>query len=325
MFESTSHNRDDINDTGNRPARQRPSDNWPTDNQPRFKQVVGLPNADSPDLKTDVTSHFVQAGEVRLHVRSRGLAGNTPMLLLHGTALTSASFDKVAAEFARDCHVVTPDIRGHGDSDWHPRSEYRHSDFVSDIDTVRAAVGWDTPMMLLGHSISGLHSLRYAAERPENVSSIVLVDVLPTIQSFVVKHLFDFVAREFDTLEDAVRTVKGFSPDRDEADIAAALNVVMTYDEQREVFRYKSDPALVKAFYELDAGQFWSDLNRVNCPVLLVLGADSLIVPPEAVEQFQQELPDSKVVSIPAARHTVMADNPAGFAGAVRKFIKELQ
>jgi pimeloyl-ACP methyl ester carboxylesterase len=212
-------------------------------------------------------------------------------MMLHGTALTCESFDAAAQAFEGEYHTVTPDLRAHGESTWHPQSQYRHNDCVEDIFAIREALGWeDEPMSLVGHSISGLHSIRFAAQHPELVSELVLVDVIPTFDGTVVEHLFDFVLTEFQSLEDAVEAARQLGSGEGEAEIAAALSVLMTYDEDRQVFRYKCDPEFVRTFSAMDPSEFWDDLERVQCPVLLVLGGESRLIPPEAIRLFRQNV-----------------------------------
>ena len=58
----------------------------------------------------------IRSGEVELHVIEAGVEGRTPVLLLHGFPDDAGVYSHLMTELARDCHVVTYDMRGVGRS-----------------------------------------------------------------------------------------------------------------------------------------------------------------------------------------------------------------
>ena len=99
--------------------------------------------------------------------------------------LNKAAGDRtVYEEMARALHdrgiaSLRLDLRGHGDSEWHPENRYTHEACVADVGTILDALEITQPVTLVGHSISGLHLARFAAENPERVKEVVLIDLLP--------------------------------------------------------------------------------------------------------------------------------------------------
>src|SRR5258705_12502558 len=62
-------------------------------------------------------------------------AGDLTFVLLHGFADIGAMWSEVAERIAPHGHVVAPDLRGHGDSDWiGPGGYYYFMDYLADID-----------------------------------------------------------------------------------------------------------------------------------------------------------------------------------------------
>src|SRR5437762_468432 len=53
---------------------------------------------------------------LRIHYLEWGAPNKPAMVLLHGIARHAHTFDHIAADFARDYHVLAVDMRGHGDS-----------------------------------------------------------------------------------------------------------------------------------------------------------------------------------------------------------------
>src|SRR5215210_6872387 len=76
--------------------------------QPADTQVGGFTAAPS-------TSHFVEAGGLKFHYLDYGTAGLPPMLCIHGGAGHAHWYDFVAPGFNKDYHVLSLDLRGHGD------------------------------------------------------------------------------------------------------------------------------------------------------------------------------------------------------------------
>ncbi|MEU7444274.1 alpha/beta hydrolase [Streptomyces sp. NPDC044780] len=117
--------------------------------------------------------------DVTLHVRHRpGTApspGSLPFLLVHGMASSARLWDEVADHLAAAGHAVyAVDLRGHGDSDT-PETGYDTPTAVADLVAVAAALGLDR-VVVAGHSWGGNVSVRLAAEHPELVAALALVD-----------------------------------------------------------------------------------------------------------------------------------------------------
>ena len=98
-----------------------------------------------------------------------------PLLLVHGGLDHSRSWDHLAQALRADFHVVAPDLRGHGDSDWATGSSYSLADHVYDLTGLVKSAGFEK-VTLVGHSMGGMVSLTYAGAFPEKVSRLVVLD-----------------------------------------------------------------------------------------------------------------------------------------------------
>ena len=71
---------------------------------------------------------------------SAATASGEPVILLHGGGQTRHSWGRAALELAaRGYYVAAIDLRGHGDSDWAPDSNYSIDAQVGDVRAVIAA------------------------------------------------------------------------------------------------------------------------------------------------------------------------------------------
>ena len=112
---------------------------------------------------------------LRLHYIDWGNESAPPLILVHGGLDQSRSWDTVARALRATFHVVAPDLRGHGDSDWATGSSYSLADHVYDLTCLIKSAGLEQAA-IVGHSMGGMVSLTYAGAFPENVSRLVVLD-----------------------------------------------------------------------------------------------------------------------------------------------------
>jgi esterase len=257
---------------------------------------------------------------LRFHFLDWGAEGERPLLLLHGGAQTAHSWDEVAPDLARDHHVLALDQRGHGDSAWAPDRRYRRDDFVADVRAFLDDRRWRTATVM-ALSLGGLNSIAFAATHPDRIAGLVVVDVAPTISDAGGKAIAAQLGqREFASFDDAVARAQAFNPLRSAENIRQRLRHALRETPEGK-WTYKFDPGIGGGGLETDFERLWEQLRQIRCPTLLVRGAQSAILSREVAARFVRELPGSTVVEVPAAGHSVMGDNPAGFVAAVRPFL----
>ncbi len=258
---------------------------------------------------------WVHAG-LRFHALDWGTAGLPPVALIHGGAQTAHSWDEVAPALSRRHHVVAVDQRGHGDTDWAPR--YDRDAYVGDVSALLDHQGWHAAS-LVAMSLGGLNAIAFAAAWPERVRALVVVDVVPTVaqagREAIGKQL---AVRDFASLEEAVAQAHAFNPRRTIENIRERLGHAMREGADGR-WTYKFDPAMADGTRDIEA--LWSAVRRLRCPTMLVRGADSPILAPEAAERFLREVPGSVLAEVPDAGHSVMGDNPPGFLAVVAPFL----
>lgn len=258
---------------------------------------------------------FVHRG-LRFHTLDWGTAGLPPVVLLHGGAQTGHSFDEVSPALARRHHVVALDQRGHGDTDWAPR--YDRDAFVGDVGALLDHLGWQSAA-LVGMSLGGLNAIAFAAAQPDRVTALVVVDVVPTVAQAGKEAIGKQLAvRDFASFDEAVAMAHAFNPRRTLENIRERLGHAMREGADGR-WAYKFDPGIGAGAGDIES--LWTAVRRLRCPTLLIRGADSPILAPEAAERFQREVPGSRFAEVANAGHSVMGDNPPGFLAAVEPFL----
>jgi haloacetate dehalogenase len=116
--------------------------------------------------------------------------GGPALLLLHGFPQTHAMWHRVAPALARSFTVVASDLRGYGASSKPEGTEpYSFRAMAQDQIDLMAALG-HTRFHLAGHDRGGRVAHRLALDAPHCVSSLTVMDIVPT------HHFFSTLTKE---------------------------------------------------------------------------------------------------------------------------------
>jgi pimeloyl-ACP methyl ester carboxylesterase len=140
-----------------------------------------------------VESLFAEVGGVKLHYLEAG-AGE-PVILLHGYAETSHMWLPLIDRLAATRRVIAPDLRGFGQSG-KPAQGYDKKSMAQDVKALADALGLKRAR-ICGHDIGLMVAYAYAAQFPEGVERIALMDAfLPGIGDwnsvFLLRDLWHF-------------------------------------------------------------------------------------------------------------------------------------
>lgn len=123
------------------------------------------------------TSRFVRLRGLRFHLRTWGESDKPLLVLLHGWLDTSATWSDVGARLGERFHVIAPDQRGYGYSEW-PDEGYWFPDYLGDLDALLDHLSPAEPIALVGHSMGGQIASVYAGLRPERIGKLAIIDSL---------------------------------------------------------------------------------------------------------------------------------------------------
>ena len=122
----------------------------------------------SIDLPTGVTLSYVE------HGRTDGI----PMIFLHGFTDSWHSYEFVLGKFPTNLHAIAISQRGHGNSTKTARTDdtkYFAADVAAFIREKNLG-----PCIIVGHSLGGLITQRFALDYPELTKAIVIVGSEPS-------------------------------------------------------------------------------------------------------------------------------------------------
>ncbi len=117
---------------------------------------------------------LVDVGGHRLHIQCQGDGGPT-VVMDAGGGRNSVDWSLVQARVAEFTRVCSYDRAGQGWSDPGPRPVSSQR-IVDELDTLLVKAGIEGPYVLVGQSFGGMNVRLYAAQHPDKVVGMVLVD-----------------------------------------------------------------------------------------------------------------------------------------------------
>lgn len=247
-----------------------------------------------------------------------------PALLLHGIANYGRYWDLFASEVAGRLRLVATDARGHGASG-RPPEGYAPADFVADALAVLDALAVDRALVV-AHSMGGTHAMRLAADHPDRVRGLVLVDVGPAdlregaerARRLTTERPASFAGRAA-----AEAYLRRTSPGYSDEVYANRLDHAFRVGDRGELV-WRSDPAALVRIREARSSQDerWDQLRRARCPLLVVRGTRSNVLARETAERMTRET-GAALLELDAG-HNVPLDRPRELAEAVVRLSRSL-
>ena len=236
-----------------------------------------------------------------------------------------------------DWHIVTPDLRGHGDSQWSLDGGYNMAGYIYDLAQLIHQRGL-APVSLVGHSLGGNIALRYAGIYPEKVRRLVSIEGLGLSPKAMAERLAKPLAERLRAWIEAQRGLAGRLPRR-YASIEAAVgrmqeaNKHLSLEQARHLTRYgvtqnedgtyswKFDPYLhVFPPTDLPVAEIEALWGRIACPTLLVYGKESWASNP-AEDGRARHFNDAGVVMVVGGGHLVHHDRTDFLVATLREFL----
>jgi 2-(acetamidomethylene)succinate hydrolase len=261
--------------------------------------------------------HKIDIGRLTLNVREVG--GGPPAIFLHGITSNSAVWDPILLNLKDRVRAIAIDQRGHGLSD-KPATGYRAKNYAEDIAALIETLGAG-PAILVGNSLGARNATVATAMRPDLIRSTVAIDFTPFIETEVMDALETRV-RAGDRQFASVQEVETYLRDRYPLmpPDAVKRRALSAYEPIGDKLRPRANP---KAMAETVVGlreELESALSAVKRPLLIVRGAESKFVTPEALEKTQRLRPDLPVLVVPGVDHYVNEEAPEAMTRAILDF-----
>ena len=298
------------------------------------------PSSSSPLETTHLgpasNSYFSQ--RLRLNYADWGNADKPPLILLHGGKDHCRNWDWTAQALRKDWHIIAPDLRGHGDSQWSSDGNYPMLAYIYDlanlIDQLKLA-----PVTIVAHSLGGNIALQYTGLYPEKVRRLVAIEGLGLSPEMQAKHAkIEFSKRIHDWISEKQKFA-GKSPRRYESFAAAlermqAENGHLSDEQARHLtthavirnedgsYSWKFDPLLRNWWPHQIANEQTEKLwASIACPTMLMYGDDSWASNPDKDGRIKHFSDNVIVKSYENAGHWLHHDQFDRFIADLREFL----
>jgi pimeloyl-ACP methyl ester carboxylesterase len=251
-----------------------------------------------------------------------GPPDGAPVLLLHGGGQTRGAWGGALEEGARrGYHMISADLRGHGDSGWAQDGDYALAAYKRDLALLIDQLGREPTVV--GASLGGMVGLSYAGNGGA-LKGLVLVDVAPRIETAGAQRIGRFMTgapNGFASLEEAADAVAAYLPHRPRPkDTSGLMRNLRRGGDGR--LHWHWDPKMFAGPGRApDFEALRGAARRLTIPTLLVRGRLSDLLSPEGAEDFLSLAPHAEFVDIDGADHMVAGDRNDAFNEAVFEFL----
>lgn len=274
----------------------------------------------------------------RLYYKTIG--SGPPIFVLHGGPGRSHRYFLPHLEGLADDHqLVFFDQRGTGLSDGKLALKAISVDqFVEDIEALRVAMGFDR-ITLLGHSWGAIFALFYAFTYPDHLDRLILVNVRPVTNQFVVEH-GDTIRERLQRLDTKAqqtltticeRPTSELSLEQQQECLLLAAQIDF-FDPQKAIMmdavteensakNGSTVRSLITTNFNQKHGAIEPGLATVKVPTLVIHGAYDPI-PLASAQYIQRQIAGSQLVVLPESGHFPFVEQPEQFVATVQAFLR---
>lgn len=302
------------------------TDSSPVDDLPEVTPLGRFPHVVEPERRV-VRLHghrivcWIGGGEPR--------PGRPVLLLIHGIAGSSATWEAVLPSLAHRYTVVAPDLLGHGESD-KPQHDYSLGSYADMTRDVMIALGIDRAT-IVGHSFGGGVAMQFLYQHPSRCERLVLESsggLGPEISwvfralmvpgaEYLMPVIFPSFARVAgDAIGSGMHRLGVRAP-----------NLAQSWRAYAELTKAANRPAFVTTLRSVidTRGQTVSAHDRLHLdawvPTLIVWGASDRIIPVEHASAAHATIANSQLVIFDRVGHFPHAEDPNRYVEAVTTFV----
>jgi pimeloyl-ACP methyl ester carboxylesterase len=250
--------------------------------------------------------------DVFYETRGRG----DPVLLVHGLGSSTEDWESQVDALAREFTVVAYDVRGHGRSG-KPAGAYSVSLFAADAAALIAALKL-APVHVVGLSMGGMIAFQLAADHPELVRSLVIVNSGPEMVLRTLREKMGIVQRQL--------IVRMMGMRRMGEVLAEKLLPGAEHVARRGIFADRwarnDKGAYLRALSALVGWSVTAKLPGIRQPVLVVT-ADQDYTPVAWKQWYTALMPNATLAVIPQSRHMMPVERPQLFHETLLPFLAD--
>ena len=262
----------------------------------------------------------VRVKDVVLAVEERGRG--RPLLFIHGYLLSAALWMPQIEGLVDVARIITPDLRGHGESDASP-GPYTMELLAEDCRDILDAMGIFEPVVVCGLSMGGYIAFAFYRNYPERVAGLILAATRAandTLEGRANRDKAADLARQGGTGAIAESMLqKMFAPKTylERPDLVQSLRGIMQGVSLDGIL---GDLMGMKT--RLDSTP---TLDKINRPTLILHGSDDQLIPLGDAIAMQSAIAGAVLRVLPDSGHLLNLEQTELFNQTVREYLEELQ
>jgi len=236
------------------------------------------------------------------------------LVLIHGLGASAERWSEVIPIFAKQYHVIVPDLIGYGYSD-KPVVDYTPEFFTAFLEQFFIALKITRPI-IIGSSLGGQIAADYASTHPNKVEKLILVSPAgsmkqstPALDAYIMAALYpndESAKNVFELMESSGHEVDS--------------QIVQGFIERMKL------PNAKLAFMSTILGLKNSEvitpkLHIIACPTLIIWGSKDPVIPIQYADNFISNIKDCRFFRMDNCGHTPYVQDPETFSSTVLEFI----
>lgn len=258
----------------------------------------------------------LQLENIRIHYNLYNSPKNDTdyLILFHGLGLDLTIWEAIIPELQEYYHVVTFDIRGHGETVG-PSDQITWDVLLEDLNSLITALSIHS-FHVIGHGFGGNLAIKYMEKYPKMVKKLILISVYmyfpkAIIKSEIGRRKAHVTNGKLSQLSKNViqQFCHNLTPDKE-------ILFTNAYDKVDQNSYFHLLQMLIETV-SLD------DLRKIDKEVLLIQGEEDPLFPIQQTNLYQNFLANSASYIMPNSSNLVPLDNPSSFITLVSHFIKK--
>jgi len=248
---------------------------------------------------------FIKTPDLEIAYREQGQG--EPIILLHGFGLNYHIWDPIVEAFQEKARFITPDLRGHGQSEV-TEGTYSMDSLAADLAAFMDALGIQRASVG-GHSLGGYVALAFAAAYPERLSGLALITTNARPDS-PEKRQSRYELAQAVRLQGAAALATSMGPRLSKhKTLIDALSLMISLTHPQGV--------IGAALGMAERPDRMDTLQTLTCPILVVAGEEDMITPLPASQEMAEANPQAKLLLLPGAGHMPMLEAPLSLGEAL--------
>ena len=262
------------------------------------------------DIETKINNHTISYTD-------EGPDNAPVIILIHGFPFNKSMWNKQVEMLIENWRVIAYDIRGFGNSDA-GTLDFSIELFVDDLLGLMDTLKIETAM-LCGLSMGGYIALNAMEKFPKRFNALILCDT----------NCFADTHEAKDKRMKSIENIQGKGLEQyanDSVKNLFAPESFVTNKEKIEVVKETimetAEPSIVKTLFALSRRkETCTNLHRISIPVLIMVGKEDQITPPDDARMMQKSIKGSILKIIEHAGHLSNIENSYEFNIQLEKFV----